>query len=371
MSEKMSIKVYAEESTGRVDIIGQISEWGRNNASDFRSKCEALKESGITKCHVYIMSVGGDCFQANEIVNILIDVFGSYTGEGGAIVASAGTYIGVNASSFTMAKNGQYMIHKPSGWIDGNETDIENYLELVKNMTTTYYDVYKSKLKKPEADFKAKWDAGDFWMTAEQAKEWGFVSDIKEPEKIDKETAQAIKDSGSPIAIAKEHITQTPQSQNDSNMDVKATAIMLGMDANSTEEQVNAQLKANAQAASDYKTLKAQNEQKEKAQLAADKKALFDTAEKDKKITADMRPELEAMYDKNPESVKALIGKMSGIEKPLSSNFKNEGGKATYKGKTFEELQDESPETLEALQDDNPEAFEKLFADYEKRNRLK
>ena len=138
MDKKLQVKVYSEGSTGRVDIIGSISEWGRNNATDFRIKCQALKDSGITNCHVYIMTTGGDCFEANEIVNILNDVFGSYTGEGGAIVASAGTYIGVNAKSFTMAKNGQYMIHKPSGWVEGNETEVENYLKLIKNMTVTY-----------------------------------------------------------------------------------------------------------------------------------------------------------------------------------------------------------------------------------------
>ncbi len=372
MSKKLLINVYSEGKTGRVDIIGSISEWNKNNAMDMRTKCQELKDSGINDLFVYVMSVGGDCFQANEIVNIFHEVFGSYTGEGGAIVASAGTYIAVQATNFKIAKNGQFMIHKPMGGVFGNETEIENYLALVRNMTTTYYDAYKAKLKKPEAEFKAKWDAGDFWMTAEQAKEWGFVTSIKEPVKIDTETAQAIKDSGSPIAIAAGDIIQTPnEPKKDFNMDVKATAIALGMDANSTEEQVNAQIAANAQKAKDYDSLKAEKVQKEKEQIEADKKALFDAAEKDKKITADMRPELEAMYDKDPATVKAMVGKMQGIEKPLSDGLKSEGGKVAYKGKTFEQLQDESPETLEALQEENPDAYDKLFADWKKRNKIK
>ncbi|WP_321321439.1 ATP-dependent Clp protease proteolytic subunit [Labilibaculum sp.] len=368
MSKKLLISVYAKDEVGRVDIIGSISEWNKNNAMDMRTKCQDLKDSGITKCHVYIMSVGGDCFQANEIVNILVEMFGSYTGDGGAIVASAGSYIAVNATSFEQAKNGQFMIHKPMGGVYGNETEIENYLALVKNMTTTYYDSYKSVLKKPEKEFKAKWEAGDFWMTADQAEEWGFVSKVKDPIKIDKETATAIKDSGSPIAIAMEHITQTPK---ENDMDLKATAIAIGMDANSTEEQVNARLQANAQKAADYDSLKAKQEQKEKEEKASKIKAELDAAEKGKRITADARPQWQAQFDKDFEGTKALLDGVQGVEKPLSADIKAgaDGKGATYEGKTFEELQDEAPETLEALQDNNPEAYDKLFADWMKRNK--
>jgi len=370
MSKKLLVSVYAEGTVGRVDIIGSISEWNKNNATEMRTKCQDLKDAGATSLFAYLMCQGGDCFQANEIVNIFNEVFGSYTGEGGALVASAGTYIAARATKFEQVENGQFMIHKPMGGIYGNETEIDNYLTLVKNMTTTYYDAYKIKLKKPEEDFKAKWEAGDFWMTAKQAEEWGFITSVKGSVKIDKETAAAIKDSGSPIAIAAEHIIT--QSQNNLDMDLKATAIALGMDANSTEEQVNARLQANAQKAADYDSLKAQQDAKEKEELAASKKADLDAAEKAKRISADSRAKWEAMYDKDPVGTKALLATVQGIEKPLSDGIKPsaDGKGATYEGKTFEELQDESPETLEALEEDNPEAYNKLFADWKKRNKI-
>ena len=371
MSKSLQVKVFAEGTQGRVDIIGQISEWGRNNAVDFRAKCQELKDSGISTCHVYLMTVGGDCFQANEIVNILIDVFGSYTGEGGAIVASAGTYIGVNAKSFMMAKNGQYMIHKPSGWIDGNETAVENYLKLLQNMTVTYYDAYKAVLKKPEKEFKAKWEAGDIWLTAQEAKDWGFVTDIKEPVKIDQETASAIQKSGSPIAIATTDIIVEPNLN--TQMDVKLVAISLGMDSNSTEDQVNAQIAANARKAKDYDTLKAEKDLKDKNEKAANIKAELDAAEKDKRIKADSRPAWQAQFEKDFEGTKALLSGLQAVVKPLSSGIKTsvDGKGATYEGKTFEQLQDENPEALAELEDNNPEAYTALFADWKKRNKIK
>jgi len=367
MSKNLLVKVYAEGTTGRVDIIGNISEWNQNNAVEMRSKCEELKASGITKCHVYEMTGGGDCFQANEIVNILIDVFGSYTGEGGALVASAGTYIGVKASHFTMAKNGQYMIHKPMGGAHGNETEVENYLELLKNMTTTYYDAYVGKLKKPEADFKAKWESGDFWMTAEKAKEWGFVDEVKGDTKIDQTTASYIKNSGSPIEAT---VNVTPQNTND--MDLKATATALGMDVNSTEEQVNARILANAQKAAGYDTLKAQQEQKDKDDKAAKVKAELDAAEKDKRIKADDRSKWQGLLEKDFDGTKAVLDSLQAVVKPLSADIKPSanGSGATYQGKTFEELQDSNPEMLEELEEKNPEAYNALFADWKKRNKI-
>lgn len=367
MSKNLLIKVFAEGTTGRVDIIGDISEWNKNNAVDMRSKCEELKSAGVKSMHVYEMTSGGDCFQANEMVNILIDVFGSYTGEGGALVASAGTYIGVKASKFTMAKNGQYMIHKPMGGTYGNEVEVENQLQLLKNMTTTYYDAYKAKLKKPEAEFKAKWDSGDFWMTAEQAKEWGFVDEIKGDTQIDLTTASMIKQSGSPIE-AKVNITPL----NTTDMDVKAMATLLGMDATATEEQVNARIQANAQKAAGYDALKSQQEQKDKQDKEAKVKATLDEAEKDKRIKADARANWQGLLEKDFDGTKAVLDSLQPVVKPLSAEIKPsaDGSGATYQGKTFEQLQDEAPDTLEALQKDNPEAYDKLFADWKKRNKI-
>ena len=371
MSKSLQVKVFAEGQTCFVDITGSIYEWNKNNATDLKAKCQEQKNAGMTNCHVYLMTVGGDCFQGNEIVNILTDLFGSYTGEGGAVVASAGTYIGVNAKSFILAKNGQYMIHKPEGGAQGNETEVENYLTLLKNMTATYYDAYVAVLKKPEKDFKAKWESGDFWMTAQQAKDWGFVTDIKEPVKIDQETASAIQKSGSPIAIATTDIIVEPNLN--TQMDVKLVAISLGMDSNSTEDQVNAQIAANARKAKDYDTLKAEKDLKDKNEKAANIKAELDAAEKDKRIKADARANWQTQFEKDFEGTKALLSGLTAVVKPLSSGIKTsvDGKGATYEGKTFEQIQDENPDLLAELEENNPEAFEGLFADYKKRNKIK
>lgn len=366
-SQKLQINIQADGTKGRIDIIGSISEWNSNNATDFRTRCTELKDSGVTSCHVYLMTVGGDCFQANEIVNILNEVFGSYTAEGGAIVASAGTYIAVNATSFVLAKNGQFMIHKPHGGTYGNEKEIDNYLTLLKNMTATYYAAYVEKCKKPEKDLSEKWEAGDFWMTAKEAKDWGFVTEVKDAVKITKETAAQIKESGSPIAFAQSEIIEP---NIDKQMDLQALAKTLGMDASATEEQVNARIAENARKAADYDALKAETERKEKEEKAKKIKDFLDEKEKKKVINAKNRTKWQELLEADFDGNKALLDDMEPVQK-LSAEIKpsKDGVGATYQGKTFEQWQDEDPEALAELENTDKEAFDALFADWKKRNK--
>ena len=365
----LQISIKAEGTQGRVDIIGNISEWNQNNAIDFRERCEAAKNAGATSCHVYIMTNGGDCFQANEIYNILVELFGEYTGEGGALVASAGTYLAVKATSFTMAKNGQFMVHKPSGYVGGDETEMENYLKLLKNMTTSYYDTYKAKLKKPESEFKAKWDAGDFWMTAQEAKDWGFISDVKEPVKVTQALAASIKASGSPIDFSPEDIISTQNKDNEMNL--QAIALTIGLAANASEADITARIAENAQKAKDYDALKSQIETKEKNELAAKIKARLDKAEQEKVITADSRQGWESVLNANYDANVKLLDSMKPVV-ALSDEIipSAEGGAGTYNGKTFEQLQ-ETPAVLEALQKEKPAVYDALFADWKTRNGIK
>lgn len=370
MSNKLTIKITAEGTQGRVDIIGVISEWTNNNSVEFRGKCQELKDAGAEKCHVYLNTYGGNCFEANEIVNILEDIFGSYTAEGGSVVASAGTYIMVKASYRTLAKNSQFMIHKPSGSTYGTEDDVDRFITLLRNLTEDYYESYIKVIKKPVDEFKEKWNAGDFWLTAQQAKEWGFIDEVKGTVKVDKATALAIQACGSPIPFSNEYIIQTK------NTDMNLTAIVavLGMPRDSTEEQVQAQIVANTSKAKKYDQLKADVEAKAKADRTAKVTTLLDAAVKDKRIKADARGQWEEMFADNFNKTEALLDTMEAVE-PLSAHIKANGGSdvsaSTYKGKTFEEWQDEDPSVLAELQQNKPDVFNGLFAAYEKKNNLK
>ena len=345
-------------------IDGDISEWNDNNASTLRETCKNMKDAGAINCFVYIVTYGGDCFQANEMYNILIENFPEgYDGEGGAIVASAGTYLAVKAKTFTLAQNGQFMIHKPMGGTSGNQQQISNYLDLLNNMTATYYDAYMAKCKKPEAEFKAKWDGGDNWMNATQAEEWGFITGVKKAVSIDETTAKAIKACGSPITINNH--------ENQIEMELRAMAIGVGLHADATEQQVTAKLTEIRAKAEGFDQLKAEIERKEKEQRAGDIKAVLDKAESDKRIKADSRADWTQMLEANFDTTKKVIEALPVVAKLSAEIVTSASGDGkTYQGKTFEQLQDD-PDLLAHIEQENPEVFEALFADYKKRNNLK
>lgn len=120
----MNLTATAENGRARIELKGTISKW-RETEAEFTSKVEQLIRSGIKDVHIYINSPGGECFEANEIVNVIKKFPGKITGEGGALVASAATYIAINCTSFSMPANGLFMIHQVSGGACGRVADIE------------------------------------------------------------------------------------------------------------------------------------------------------------------------------------------------------------------------------------------------------
>jgi ATP-dependent protease ClpP protease subunit len=369
MSKRLEIRITSEGKTGRIDIIGSISEWNANNASDFRLKCAELKDGGVSGCLVYLMTSGGDCFQASEIVNILNETFGSYTAEGGALVASAGTYIAVRATSFTLASNGQMMIHKPAGWADGNESEMENTLKLLKNITKDYYKTYVSKLKKPESEFKTKWEAGDFWMTAQEALEWGFVSAIKStPADIDAETAGVIRACGSPYAVSISNNNNNKQTKMKNLVTLLIAAFALeNVTSDSSEAEVVAALQGKFKPLND-----------EIARLEGEAKAVQDGAIKALLDDAQASGKIVAVAGKTVQEVRTTyenIGKKTGIESlrtilsgvPVPGSILSQiqngkpGGAASGEFKTLDALLAKGVEFVATFKKDNYNEYEKLF----------
>ena len=104
----MEITATAQNGKAYIRIIGEIAGW-KDSAEDFRYELNQLKKDGIKDIVLYINSPGGNCFEANEIVNEINSFGGSVIGEGGALVASAATYIAINCTEFTMPENGMFM----------------------------------------------------------------------------------------------------------------------------------------------------------------------------------------------------------------------------------------------------------------------
>src|SRR5690606_27676347 len=134
----------AQDKLAPIRISGVIHGW-QNSAESFKAKIDDLLAKGVKDVTLYINTPGGSVFEANEIANEIKRFPGTITGFGGALVASAGSYLAIECDTFEMAENGQYMYHKPKGMIHGNEDEVASNLQLLKNLTAQYRKKYAEK----------------------------------------------------------------------------------------------------------------------------------------------------------------------------------------------------------------------------------
>lgn len=363
--EKIPFRITAEKQSANKALIRMTGEIGWDvDAESFRREVDMLVSAGITDAHIYMNGPGGSCFDANEIVNILSAFTGEVTGEGGALVASAYTYIAMHCKSFVMPENGQFMIHKPSGYVSGTATEILAYHKLLANMEAEYYGKYKA-CSKDIAELDAKWNAGDWWMTATEAVEAGFVTSVKEPVQIGKAAAMMIAACGYPKDISLLINTK------DKEMDLKAMAVALGLPDNATEEQVRARIDENKQKAERLESVERENRERAQRELKEKVDAKLDQAIREKRIKADTKEKWAEKLAADFDGVSTMLDSIAPA-RSLGSQVRVEMsvGRAVVNGKTFEQLQEEDPEVLAKLQEKDPDAFDQLFTDYRKRNKI-
>lgn len=365
------LQLTAEEKGGKavIRIIGGIYEW-ENSSTDFRAKIDEMQERGIKDVHVYINSPGGDPFEAAEITNIIESFEGTITGEGGSLVASAATYIAckiklLNATGFTMAKNGQFMYHKPMVSMFGKNADeVESTLKLLKSKTEEYAQVYADATGKTVEEIKAAWDKGDVWMSAKEAADGKFISGVKGEVPITAEDLTLLAACGAPT-IPQIQSKQTPKN-NEEDMKLSATALVrLGLTATATEQEIEARIEKLTQDNARLATLEAKATKDASDAKAAKIKAIVDKAIAEKKFTEDFRASFTAKLEGNFEVASAEIEAMKSVEL-LSNQIKPIGDSnlsAERKSWTYADWQEKDPETLNKMPKENPEVFKALYKD--------
>lgn len=363
-AKRTPLQLTAEEKGGKaiIRIIGGIYEWD-NSSADFRAKIDEMQSRGIKDVHVYIKSEGGDPFEAAEISNIIHSFEGTITGEGGSLVASAATYIACKITGFVMAKNGQWMYHKPMASPRGeNEDQLASTLKLLQNVTKDYAETYATATGKTVAEIEKSWSKGDVWMTAQEAAESKFISGTKEEVQITAEDVTLLAACGAPT-IPQIQSKQTPKN-NEEDMKLSATALVrLGLAATATEQEVEARIEKLTQDNARLVTLEAKAIKDASDAKAAKIKAIVDKAIADKKFTEDYRASFVAKLEGNFEAATAEIEGMKSVEL-LSAKIKLEGDSnipEERKAWTYATWMEKDAEALNKMPKENPEAFKALY----------
>lgn len=363
MPKGLQILAAKKGELAHISIIGRINNWW-NGAESFRNAVNKIKSEGVKDVEVYINSEGGDVFEANEIVNIIKSFGGSVTGKGGALVASAGTYIAMACDTFTMAANGQFMIHKPIGTFRGNEGAIESQLKLLKNLTTDYIATYSKKTGMSEDDIREMIKA-DNWMNATEAKEKGFIDAVEGETEINAEMAQRIEACGSTIdVVVTEKKSKPIQANNKTSLDMEINATLIGLPADATKEQIEAKMVEMKLAADNAKRMEQEAKLKAEQERTAKIDALVNGAVEDKKITADQVGTYKALAEANYEAAEKAIQGMSSVEALSGKIYQSaKGGKvdAARKDWDYATWAEKDPKGLMAMREDDDERFEALY----------
>lgn len=356
LAEKYPLTITAEtkEEFAEVRITGALYEW--NNSTEFlTAKVDQFLADGYKNVRVYINSPGGDVFVGAEIVNQLKRFPGKKEGFGGALVASAATIIAIEMDTFEMATNGQFMYHKPSGWISGNEDRIESQLQLLKNLTAQYKKMYSDKTGISEDDIEANWAKGDVWLTADQALKQKFITSVKGSQKVTEQTAEMISSCGGTPPPIDSKIEQNHDYKMKNRNQILA---LLKLPADATDEQIEASVKTVTEKAAQVDALQAKASQQNKDEI----NALVDKAIEEKKITADMKEKYTSLAEKDFEGTKAIINALQVVEKPtIDAGAVGATGREKW---TMEDWQEKDPNGLTEMMVKEPQKFEALQAVY-------
>ncbi len=158
--------------------------FGEVNHTTARSTCErliALSQESEAPISVLISSPGGHVESGDAIHDMIRFVRAPVTTIGTGWVASAGTHIFLAAPKDRRVclPNTRFMIHQPGGGAGGPATDIaiqaKEILRTRERIARVIATQTDQPLKKVLADMER-----DFWMSAEEAIDYGIVSRIIE-----------------------------------------------------------------------------------------------------------------------------------------------------------------------------------------------
>jgi hypothetical protein len=289
----------------------------------------------------------------------------------------------------TMADNGFYMMHNPSGYAEGEAPEMETTAKLLKDLTDSmvamYYDrIERSAKAKGEApkltkDQIRQMMADTTWLPAAKALEYGFVDALTKGAKFEASAevgfyanVPEVLKASAPITTPPIVASQIPTSKMD---DLKILAQDMGLTATDNLLDIrNAmfeQRKAHNALADENKTLKAQVqafEAKAKEAETTEADALLEAAVTAGKITLTEKPMWKENFNANHENSKKLLALMTERVVKISDFVQNDanGGAApvnakTHNGKTYAQLWEHEPETLKALKENNVGLYKALF----------
>lgn len=171
-------KIVNKADKAEIWIYEMIGEdfWtgGGVTAKKFQEELAAITAKQID---LHINSPGGQVFEGVTIYNLIKQHEANVTTYIDGLAASIASVIALAGDRVVMAANALFMIHNPSGMVFGDSGDMRKMADVLDKIRSTMAGVYTGKSGKPEDEINGLLD-DETWMTADEAKEFGFVDEI-------------------------------------------------------------------------------------------------------------------------------------------------------------------------------------------------
>ena len=178
-----------EEKSAELILYGSIGSdeyWDDISDKAFKQDIENLGD--VENITLHINSPGGSVFSAVAIANTLKNHKAKITANIDGLAASAATIITSACDTVKMPKNALFMVHNPITFAYGNNQDMQKTLEMLNKVKNSIIETYLNKAKTDKETLSELMD-NETWMSAEEAKEYGFVDEILD-ESVEKEVIE-------------------------------------------------------------------------------------------------------------------------------------------------------------------------------------
>lgn len=183
INKYISVSDKASNGSGEMYIYGDIADekWYDEDVTP-KTIRDALTQMGAVKnIDIHINSYGGSCVAGNAIINIL----DNYRNKNGTtltvhidgIAASMGSGIASVGDKVYMAENSLFMVHRPLCMAYGNADDFEKTIQVLEKTEDGLISNYMRRFKGTEDQLRQLL-ADETWLSADEAKEWGFVDEV-------------------------------------------------------------------------------------------------------------------------------------------------------------------------------------------------
>ena len=122
-------------------------------------------------------SGGGSVYAGSEIYTALKNHKGQVNVSIVGLAASAASVIAMAGKTVKMSPTAQFMVHNVSSQGKGDYRDMQHMADILKTANETIASAYILKTGKSKDEILAMMDK-ETWLTAEKAKEYGFVDEV-------------------------------------------------------------------------------------------------------------------------------------------------------------------------------------------------